>query len=460
MNKIHIIGTGCCGFLRAYDMFKNYIPIVYKGGKRKFQNGFEIWDHSSGLIWNSEDLPEEERMRRASMEGGISNITHSYLPYVTEFISIDPSVKFLCLKGRRDHSIRSLLTSWGYRNPCYVKDRSLGVGRNRYPVDQFPDYSFCGNELEATTKYWDTYYQKAEDLQKKYPDNFIIVDSVDFFSNEEYQNSIKEFLNVRIPFYNSPVDLDSFKISTTLHGGLGNNLFQMAEVISFCSKYNLPDPFFGTWNLLNNEKFPPFYNADRLLGGHEGSHEEIKNLFPNLDWRGDLEADFDVKFVINDMFRFGDITNLDSILEKLHFKIEKKLNFASLHFRFCTRPADDHVNGIVRDDFYQRVFDSLPKNVEILVFSDDEGKAAEKIHQFKNRFDRNFTLMGGNAFRNLKDMASCEYHILHVSTFSFWGSFLGSENPILEGSKVYYPSAFVAGHGDKMISPILNWNLM
>ena len=48
-----------------------------------------------------------------------------------------------------------------------------------------------------------------------------------------------------------PVNFDSWEISTTLHGGLGNNLFQMGETISFCKKYNLPDPFFGTWDLWN-----------------------------------------------------------------------------------------------------------------------------------------------------------------------------------------------------------------
>ena len=47
------------------------------------------------------------------------------------------------------------------------------------------------------------------------------------------------------------------------------------------------------------------YNSDRLLGGHDGTHEDIKKTFPNLDWRDDLIADFDTKFMINDMFRFG-----------------------------------------------------------------------------------------------------------------------------------------------------------
>lgn len=459
MSNFHVIGTGCCGFLRAYDMFKNYLPITYKGGKRKYQNGFEVWDSSSGLIWDSESLSEEERMRRVSIKDKVSDITHSLLPYVSEFITLDPSVKFLCLRGERSHSIKSLLTSWGYRNPCFVKDRSLGVGKNRYPVDQFPDFSFCKDEMEATEKFWDLYYERSEDLQKKYPNNFLVVDSIRFFGEEEYQKESLSFFGIQIPFYFSPVNTESFNISTTLHGGLGNNLFQMAEVISFCSKYNLPNPFFGTWDLLDNNIFPPFYNSDRFLGGHEGTPDDIKNLFPRLDWRENLKAEFDTKFMINDMFRFGEIEDLKPILEVLGISSEKK-NLASLHFRFCTRPADDHVNGVVDEFFYQRVFELIPKNIDVLVFSDDYEKAKVEIQKLESRTARKFVLFYGDPFQCLKEMSSCEYNILHVSTFSFWAPLLGKEQIPNWGEKVFCPSSFIRAHGDKMISPCLGWNII
>ena len=55
MSSFHIIGTGACGFLRAYQTLKNYIPIKYKGGKGKYQNSFQNWN-DSGLIWDIESL--------------------------------------------------------------------------------------------------------------------------------------------------------------------------------------------------------------------------------------------------------------------------------------------------------------------------------------------------------------------------------------------------------------------
>ena len=41
MSSFRIIGSGCCGFLRFYQMLKNHVPIKFKGGGPKYQNSFE-----------------------------------------------------------------------------------------------------------------------------------------------------------------------------------------------------------------------------------------------------------------------------------------------------------------------------------------------------------------------------------------------------------------------------------
>ena len=299
MSKFHIIGTGACGFLRLNYLLGDEIPLRYKGGRGKYQNSFENWSDNE-LIWDSESLSKEERLRRVSLQGTTTNITHVYLKYIPEFLELYPDIKFLCFKGQREHSIKSLAVSWGYNNPCYIKDRSLGIGHNRYAVDQFPDLSDSKDEFDATEKYWEEYYSIAE----KYSDNLIMVDAPKFFSDIHYRTDVLSEVDIDIQLKPLiPVNFDSWEISTTLHGGLGNNLFQMGEVISFCKKFNLPDPFFGTWDLWNGGgKYPAPYNSDRLLGGHDGTDEDIKKTFPNLDWRKDLFAHFDTKFMINDMF--------------------------------------------------------------------------------------------------------------------------------------------------------------
>ena len=453
MSKFHIIGTGACGFLRLNFLLGDEIPLRYKGGRGKYQNSFENWNDNE-LIWDSESLSKEERLRRVSLQGTTTNITHIYLKYIPEFLELYPDMKFLCFKGQREHSIKSLAVSWGYNNPCYIKDRSLGIGHNRYAVDQFPDFSDSQDEFDATEKYWEEYYNIAE----KYSDNLIMVDAPKFFSNIHYRTDVLSEVDIDIQLKPLiPVNFDSWEISTTLHGGLGNNLFQMGEVISFCKKFNLPDPFFGTWDLWNGGgKYPTPYNSDRLLGGHEGTDEDIKKTFPNLDWRKDLFAHFDTKFVINDMFRFGRVDELDSVRDSLQITKSSTSKTASLHLRFCTRPADDHVNGYVDDSFYLKCFEQIPDDTQVYIFSDDISKSKSKLHWFQENFPQKFLCVESDSFQTLKMMVECEYHILHVSTFSFWSAFLDINQP---NSKVFYPKSFTDTHSSSMI-PYKEWQMI
>ena len=112
MSKFHILGSGACGFLRLHFLLKDEIAIKYKGGGPKYQNSFEKWN-DDGLIWDIETLSESERLRRVSLHDTITNITHSYIKYVPEFLKLHPDMKFFCFKGQRDHSIKSLAVSWG-----------------------------------------------------------------------------------------------------------------------------------------------------------------------------------------------------------------------------------------------------------------------------------------------------------------------------------------------------------
>jgi hypothetical protein len=457
MSSFHIIGTGCCGFLRAYQTLKNHIPLKYKGGKGKYQNSFQNWN-DSGLIWDIESLSKEERVRRVSQHDTVTNITHSYLKYVPEFVGLNPNLKFLCLKGDKHHSIFNLTVSWGYRNPCYVKERRLGTGYNRYTVDEFPDYSDCNSEFDATEKYWEEYYHIADMMQDSYPFNFFIVDAPKFFSDIEYRTDVLSKVDVNIgnePLL--PVNINNLSITTSLHGGLGNNLFQMAEVLSFCKNHNLIEPFFGTWDLWDGGgKYPPPYNADRFLGGHDGSHEQIEDRFPYLNWKRNLEATYDTTFMINDMFRFSDCKELEYIREKLSITEISVPHTASLHLRFCTRGADDHVNGYVDDSFYIECLKRIPETVLIFIFSDDNQRAKEKMKWFDETFPHAFVIIEDDAFLSLKKMVECEYHILHVSTFSFWSAFLDINQP---NDKVFYPESFTQTHTPYMI-PYKEWNMI
>ena len=255
--------------------------------------------------------------------------------------------------------------------------------------------------------------------------------------------------------------------SVTLHGGLGNNLFQMAEALAFCEINNFERPVFGTWDLWNGGgKYPQSYNSDKFLGGHEGSHKQLVDTFKNLNWQGNLVCDYDTKFIINDMFSFSDLKDYrqiilknydfsESIIDKINKKYSKLFNnqTTSIHLRTCSLAADDHVNGLIPDQFFINSINEFSDDTLFLVFSDNISVAEQKIESFRKQTNKNFVLIDEDVFTTLAMISMCDNHILHVSTFSFWGAYL---NKKLEKAKVFYHKNWEKAHGKNMI-PFDNW---
>ena len=475
MGNRLIIGAGGCGFLRINHLLNSIgIPTKYKGGRVKFQNSFETWNPTTGLVWNAEKLSESDRIFRANHYLGTlqSNIdiAHYPLKYIKELISIDSKIKILCIKPRnRNHSVRALFYHWAYRSPVATKRNEY---RARYVLDQFPDYSHL-SYLEAAGAYWDEYYTIAEQLNELYPNNFIILDSIALFipstDNGKSRKILANFFEnqniVNAPIYESNQEA---LLTTALHGGLGNNLFQMAESIAFSAQHNLLKPVFGTWKLQGGGRlFLPTYNADVFLGKHTGTHQDFISTFKNIEWKTELNPTFDTKFMINDMFDFCRVNHMrESILdafeptaELVDFINEKYCDLysketVSLHLRTCTLPADDHVNDMLPFSFFKQALDTLPNNVNILVFSDNNQIAKDYIMQLQKVIsDKIFYLIEENQFKSIFMMAKCNHHILHVSTMSFWGAYLDKK----QSGKTFYHENFEKCHTDRMIPKSLNW---
>jgi hypothetical protein len=244
-------------------------------------------------------------------------------------------------------------------------------------------------------------------------------------------------------------------------------LFQISEAIAFCDQYGLENPYFGTWDLWNGGgKYPPCYNSDKFLGNHQGVQEDVCKTFNKLNWRKQLEADYDTTFIINDMFRFVDVNSRrDAILRNFRFSkelqdyIKNKYHHlyknptVSLHLRTCTLPADDHVNGSIPDQFFIDCAMEFDSDHIFLVFSDNLGEASKKIKIFNSKTNMKFILIKEDVFKTLAMMSMCHNHILHVSTLSFWGAYLNKD---LEKAKVLYHENFELAHGRNMI-PFNNW---
>jgi hypothetical protein len=96
MNKL-IIGSGGCGLLQIYNLLKrNNINVMYKGGKVKYQNSFEVFKENDSLIWEKDNKSFQRALNYLnSFEDNVIDISHYALPYIDEFILIDPNIKIV-----------------------------------------------------------------------------------------------------------------------------------------------------------------------------------------------------------------------------------------------------------------------------------------------------------------------------------------------------------------------------
>ncbi len=437
-----MIGSGCCGFLRVHKELKDQgIPIIYKGGKGKYQNGHLTWNPKTGLIWNKGSDSLQRATRYLQELNGQVDVNHYTLPYVPELIQVDSTIQITCLKGDREKTIKALWCQWAYRNPLTM---SRTIGRPRYVLDQFPDYSSM-DRLEATTRWYDEYYALADQYAVQYPDNFSIQYTGGLATEEEVY-------------------------TTSLHGGLGNNLFQMAEPIAWCAEHNLPKPMFGTWKLWEGGGlYPLYYNADKLLGGHSGTHEDMKKTFKNLCWQGELTPTFDTKFMINDMFAFSSIHHMrraileafapsDFIVDYLKSKYDNllKKETISLQVRTCTLSVDNQPNTLPFS-YYVNALKTFQDDTNVLVFMDNLVLESQWFPDLKELFPNMlFTLVNEDQFKSLFLMSMCNHHIIAMSTFGFWGAYLSPNQP---NCRTIVHEKFVKGHTQWMI-PYKEWEIL
>lgn len=462
------VGSGGCGFLRVYDLLqKSGGNSVFFKSAGKLQN-YKIVSESD-LVWERAD-DETIRVQKYFAKNGIydHHIAPYTIRYVKEIIRCFPNAIFVCLKSKR--SIEPMWLQWGYRNPL-VTDRSR---KNRYPVELYPDLTGITRDRKiATQAYYDLYYGLAEECRAAYPDNFHIIDADQFFSNKTYFDSINKRFYLGLEFKQTVPNCNKELITTSLHGGLGNNLFQMAEPVAFCAEHNLPKPVFATWNMSD---FPPDYRSDAFIGGHSGTPEGLQRTFPNIQWLPSTSAMFDDKFIVNDMYSFVDIHHQrDAILAYFQISSEVKQKLLktypylleektiSLHYRVGGLKADTHTFNALSIAWYKDILtEYFPRQYHCFVFSDNKEAAGRLISELEKSTKNTYHLIEEGVFNSVAMMSMCKNHILSNSTLSFWGAYLDPAQPY--GGKTILHESFVTYHSEPHIEcrmlPYLQWQLL
>jgi hypothetical protein len=115
-----------------------------------------------------------------------------WLNYVDPLLELYPDTRFVCLRRDREKTADSLARRMiGRRHfALHVLYRDE-TGRLHAPT-MFPEYN--GQPIrEAAGLYWDEYYSRAEDVEKKHPECFRIFNTEAVLNEESVQREMLEF---------------------------------------------------------------------------------------------------------------------------------------------------------------------------------------------------------------------------------------------------------------------------
>jgi hypothetical protein len=235
-----------------------------------------------------------------------------------------------------------------------------------------------------------------------------------------------------------------------LSGGLGNNLFQMAEAYSIALENKCENEIeFGipSYGNFNYKQIPSGYEPDLFLGGHEGTLSELNLTFPNLNFLNKVEIDCDTQFISTDMFNFGRVRHLKAIREKFKANTQELPGHIGLHLRFGGLKADHHAAENITSDRYLKLFRNFPTDSKILIYSDSEQQSLNFIQKMQPLISLKMDYVYGNVFQQLRYVTGCEYQVIHSSTLSYWVALL---SPNYAKDKIYYPNEFYKKHHRNM----------
>jgi len=247
-------------------------------------------------------------------------------------------------------------------------------------------------------------------------------------------------------------------VTTSLGGGLGNYLFQIASAYSLA--------------LDNGDEC--VFDMDNSVKVHKHISTYENNILRNIKFNN-----FDVKNEYNEpYFHYNKIPYLENIRLNGYFQSEKYFN----HNRDkildlfsiseeCNKYIQDKYGEILKEDtcsihvrrgdylnlqnfhplceldYYEKAIKQFPVNTKFLVFSDD-------IDWCKKSFkDNNFIFIEGNKdYIDMWVMSLCKDNIICNSTFSWWSAYLNKN----KNKKVVAPNKWfgdLLNHDTKDLIP-------
>lgn len=269
--------------------------------------------------------------------------------------------------------------------------------------------------------------------------------------------------------------MDDNYISCWIHGGIGNQLFQIANAINYSEKTKKKLIFKNdtylwnfhglerktAWNTLFSNKLNVITNDDYYKNIKFNEYKELRNNcydeIPILENNVYLNGYFQSAKYISDNTKnkmneliysneeFFNIAKMIYNIIKEYFNDANDDNYVFLHIRRTDYVQNCTHNLLSIEDYYNKALkEYFDENVKIVVFSDDIEWCKRNI-KFKNCYFVDIR----NLYIELILMSFYKNAIIANSTFSWWGAYTGN----YKNKKVIAPKQWYAN-----TSHIREWN--
>lgn len=246
-------------------------------------------------------------------------------------------------------------------------------------------------------------------------------------------------------------------ITAHIVGGLGNQLFQIFNLIAYCLRNGMPFYFENDtptrsdrpyyWNNFLSSLKPFFRNINvnprlklklPVLNERGFHYTPFKKINRSFKFNGYFQS---YKYFIDKQSQICKLINLDIQTNRVREKYKELYDFEntiSLHFRLGDYKKLQNIHPVLPLKYYmdslEYILDKNSETWNVLVFYEkqDEATINININKLKEHFSNklNFTAINTNIvdYEQLLLMSLCKHNIIANSTFSWWGAYLNRKS--------------------------------
>lgn len=255
-------------------------------------------------------------------------------------------------------------------------------------------------------------------------------------------------------------------ITAYLMGGLGNQMFQIANAVSHSLDY-------GCKNIFNPVSFTPlqgnqtikyldnifkkinFTNEKITCDRHSEISWEYYNkpkFNKNTEFYGYYQSSknfLNYRDKIIDLFSPSEEEINSLIVKYPQIKFKDTL---SLHVRRGDYVNSPKIHPVISKSYIEASLNMIGKYSHLFIFTDDKNWVSQNLRT------ENYTIVDDEDYNELWLMSMCSNNVISNSTFSWWGSFLNKN----KNKRVIAPSVWFGDNGPKNYKDIYenNWEII